>query len=90
MTQPHDLVTAAADGRTLLIDDVARLMGVSRRTVYYRIRDGQLRTVRTLGGSTRVIVPSLDLLISVGQRKNGAKRSPAAATLPPTSRIAAV
>jgi excisionase family DNA binding protein len=41
------------------IDRAAQLMGVSRRTVYNRIRDGRLRTVRTLGGSQRVLLESL-------------------------------
>ena len=35
------------------------LLGVSRRTVYYRIREGRLRTIRTLGGSQRVLVESV-------------------------------
>jgi hypothetical protein len=37
---------------------------VSRRTVYYRIREGRLQTVRTLGGSQRVLMTSLDALRS--------------------------
>jgi len=32
---------------------------VSRRTVYNRIREGRLQTIRTLGGSQRVLVESL-------------------------------
>jgi len=32
---------------------------VSRRTIYYRIRDGRLHTIRTIGGSQRVLVESL-------------------------------
>jgi excisionase family DNA binding protein len=46
-------------GRSVTIDQAAQLLGVSRRTVYYRIREGRLRTVRTLGGSQRVLVESL-------------------------------
>ena len=42
--------------RTLLIDEAARVMGVSRRTVYYRIRDGRLRTIRTRCGLQRIVV----------------------------------
>ncbi len=41
-------------GRSVSIDHAAGLLGVSRRTVYNRIRDGRLQTVRTLGGSQRV------------------------------------
>jgi excisionase family DNA binding protein len=46
-------------GRSVTIDQAALLLGVSRRTVYYRIREGRLRTIRTLGGSQRVLVESL-------------------------------
>jgi excisionase family DNA binding protein len=46
-------------GRSVTIDRAASLLGVSRRTVYNRIRDGRLRTVRTLGVSQRVLVESL-------------------------------
>ena len=37
-------------GRSVSIEQAAQILGVSRRTVYYRIRDGRLRTIRTLGG----------------------------------------
>jgi excisionase family DNA binding protein len=46
-------------GRSVTIDHAAQLLGVSRRTVYYRIREGRLRTIRTLGGSQRVLVESV-------------------------------
>lgn len=46
-------------GRSVTIDRAALLLGVSRRTIYNRIRDGRLRTVRTLGVSQRVLVESL-------------------------------
>lgn len=46
-------------GRSITIDQAAQLLGVSRRTVYYRIREGRLRTIRTLGGSQRVLVESV-------------------------------
>lgn len=47
-------------GRSLSIDQAARLLAVSRRTVYYRIRDGRLRTIRTRGGSQRVLLDSIE------------------------------
>lgn len=47
-------------GRSVSIEHAAQLLGVSRRTVYYRIRDGRLRTIRTLGGSQRVLLDSVD------------------------------
>ena len=46
-------------GRSVTIDQAAQMLGVSRRTVYYRIREGRLRTLRTIGGSQRVLVDSL-------------------------------
>ena len=47
-------------GRSVTIDQAAALLHVSRRTIYNRIRDGKLQTIRTIGGSQRVLVSSLD------------------------------
>jgi excisionase family DNA binding protein len=41
------------------LDHAARLLCVSRRTVYNRIREGRLQTIRTLGGSQRVLLDSI-------------------------------
>jgi excisionase family DNA binding protein len=49
-------------GRSVSIEQAAQLLGVSRRTVYYRIRDGRLRTIRTIGGSQRVLMDSVEQL----------------------------
>lgn len=49
-------------GRSVSIEQAAQLLAVSRRTVYYRIRDGRLRTIRTLGGSQRVLLDSVEAL----------------------------
>jgi excisionase family DNA binding protein len=49
-------------GRSVTIDQAAGLLGVSRRTIYYRIREGRLLTVRTIGGSQRVLMSSLAAL----------------------------
>ena len=46
-------------GRSVSIDQASQLLHVSRRTIYNRIRDGRLQTIRTLGGSQRVLVESL-------------------------------
>ena len=52
-------------GRSVSIDQAAELLHVSRRTIYNRIRDGRLVTIRTIGGSQRVLLESLnDLGIS--------------------------
>ena len=64
--------------RSLLIEDAAVLLGVSRRTVYYRIRQGRLDTVRTLGGSQRVLLGSIEQLLRLQRR------------LPPDSGLAVV
>jgi excisionase family DNA binding protein len=50
----------AAGARSLLIDEAAAALGVSRRTIYYRIRQGRLATIRTRGGSQRVLWSSLE------------------------------
>ena len=46
-------------GRSVTIERAAEILGVSRRTVYYRISEGALRTIRTRGGSQRVVIDSL-------------------------------
>jgi len=46
-------------GRSVSLDHAAEILGVSRRTVYNRIREGRLQTIRTLGGSQRVLVESV-------------------------------
>jgi excisionase family DNA binding protein len=46
--------------RSVFVNDAAALLGVSRRTVYYWIRDGRLRTMRTPGGSQRVLLVSIE------------------------------
>jgi excisionase family DNA binding protein len=56
-TTPHSFQPQL--GRSVTIDHAAQLLGVSRRTVYYRIREGRLRTIRTLGGSQRVLIESV-------------------------------
>jgi excisionase family DNA binding protein len=46
-------------GRSVSLDHAAQLLSVSRRTIYNRIREGRLRTIRTLGGSQRVLLDSV-------------------------------
>lgn len=46
-------------GRSISLDHAAQLLGVSRRTIYNRIREGRLQTIRTLGGSQRVLLDSV-------------------------------
>jgi len=77
---------SASGERSLLIDDTARLLGVSRRTIYYRIREGRLRTIRARCGSQRVLLSSIEVLL----REKG--RSPAGAlkSEPPTLQVKAL
>ena len=49
--------------RSVLLDRAAEILGVSRRTVYYRIRAGRLQTIRTRCGSQRVLVESIEALL---------------------------
>ena len=46
-------------GRSVSLDQAAQLLGVSRRTIYNRIREGRLQTIRTMGGSQRVLLNSV-------------------------------
>jgi excisionase family DNA binding protein len=45
--------------RSVSLDQAAELLGVSRRTIYNRIREGRLQTIRTRGGSQRVLIDSV-------------------------------
>ena len=64
-------------GRSVSIDQAANLLKVSRRTIYYRIREGRLQTIRTIGGSQRVLVESL---YALGFRPQPFSTSASAAT----------
>ena len=62
MPMPESVLEAGFEpriGRSVSLDHAAELLGVSRRTVYNRIRDGRLQTIRTLGGSQRVLLDSV-------------------------------
>lgn len=45
--------------QSLSMVTTAKVLGVSRRTVYYWIRDGRLQTKRTSLGSQRILMDSL-------------------------------
>ena len=73
-------------GRSVSLDHAAQLLGVSRRTIYNRIRDGRLQTIRTLGGSQRVLIesvgrkpfgPSADHSACPSNPSSAGRRSPA-------------
>ena len=67
-------------GRSVSIDQAAQLLNVSRRTVYNRIREGRLQTIRTAGGSQRVLVQSL---CELGFKPQAFSTSAAAASFHP-------
>ena len=46
-------------GRSVSLDRAAELLRVSRRTIYNKIKEGHLQTIRTRCGSQRVLVESL-------------------------------
>lgn len=48
-------------GRSVSLDHAAQILGVSRRTIYNHIRNGRLQTIRTLGGSQRVLLDSVQV-----------------------------
>jgi excisionase family DNA binding protein len=71
-----------APGRSVLIDEAAHVLGVSRRTVYYRIREGRLQTIRTRCGSQRVLLSSIEMLLeSTRAAASGSGGSPAEVAL---------
>ena len=50
--------------KSMLVEQAAELLGLSRRTIYYRIRDGRLQTIRTRCGSQRVLLTSIEALLT--------------------------
>ena len=60
---PGDEGSERRPRRSVFVDDAAELLGVSRRTVYNRIREGRLRTIRTRCGTRRVLLDSLESLL---------------------------
>jgi excisionase family DNA binding protein len=65
--------------RSVLVDHAAELLGCSRRTVYYRIREGKLQTLRTRCGSQRVLLDSIERLLREPREVRRTRRRPAEA-----------
>jgi len=59
--------------RSVLVEQAAELLGVSRRTVYYRIREGRLRTIRTRCGSQRVLLSTIERVLREEQERREQK-----------------
>jgi excisionase family DNA binding protein len=68
-------MSCASGLRSVFVDDAASLLGISRRTVYYRIREGKLQTIRMPCGTRRVLRESIEALL----RENAARRAARAA-----------
>jgi len=66
--------------KSLLIEQTAELLGVSRRTVYYRIRDGRLQTIRTRCGSQRVLTESVEALLGESRMRRATAVPPRQST----------
>jgi excisionase family DNA binding protein len=77
-TELHEGTVEPRFGRSVSIDQAATLLNVSRRTIYNRIHEGRLHTIRTLGGSQRVLVESL---IELGFRPQAFTASASQASL---------
>lgn len=56
-------------GRSVSIERAAQILRVSRRTIYYYIRDGRLRTIRTVSGSQRVLLAAIQEMVSPSPEK---------------------
>jgi excisionase family DNA binding protein len=67
---------------SVLVDQAAALLGMSRRTVYYRIRAGKLATMRTRCGSQRVLMESLERLLREMGRETATSSSGGAESPP--------
>jgi excisionase family DNA binding protein len=68
MSDAQSTAFVAEIGRSVSIERAAQLLGVCRRTVYNRIKDGRLATLRTPWGSRRVLLASLHELQGTEQR----------------------
>ena len=51
--------TSSPSPRSLSMEHTCRVLGISRRTLYYWIGNGRLQTVRTRMGSQRVLTESV-------------------------------
>jgi excisionase family DNA binding protein len=68
MSDAQTQAFVAQVGRSVSIEKAAQLLGVCRRTVYNRIKDGRLATLRTPWGSRRVLLASVLELKGTDQR----------------------
>jgi hypothetical protein len=62
-------------GPSVLIERAMMMLGVSKRTVYYRIQAGRLRTIRVRGGSQRVLIESIRHLVATDKQRTSSSRA---------------
>ena len=79
---PEEILPPAASLHSVFVEEAARMLGLSRRTVYYRIREGRLRTMRTRCGSQRVLLESIEGLMREEAAKRRARTVRTLRTLP--------
>lgn len=68
-------VAHGSTGRSVFIEQAMRMLGLSKRTVYYRIRDGRLQTIRVRGGSQRVLIDSIRQLVATDKQRAARRRA---------------
>jgi excisionase family DNA binding protein len=73
-------------GGSVLIDQACELLGVSKRKVYYLIREGRLRTIRTRCHSQRILLDSIAEVLAAGADR---RRGVISCALPPDHSVAA-
>jgi excisionase family DNA binding protein len=69
-------------GRSVFIEQAMWMLGVSKRTVYNRIREGRLRTIRVRGGSQRVLMESIRDLVATDKQRTAPSRQRSTASSP--------
>lgn len=79
--------SARRRGASVLIDQACGLMGISKRKVYYLIREGRLRTFRTRCHSQRILLDSIAEVLAAGAERR--PRGDSSRVLPPGSHVAA-
>jgi len=81
------IVGERSRGGSVLIDQACGLLGVSKRKVYYLIREGRLRTIRTRCHSQRILLDSIAEVLAAGAERR--PRSGVPHPLPPDHSVAA-
>ncbi|HSK09330.1 MAG TPA: helix-turn-helix domain-containing protein [Vicinamibacterales bacterium] len=76
-------------GGSVLIDQACELLGLSKRKVYYLIREGRLETIRTRCHSQRVLLTSIEAFLAAEPERRAPKGATAGAPLAPSRPVIA-